>query len=389
MKNNFLILFLLFMACKGENKNLIATLTIQDNDSLVQVKQESIPLEFISKLPDFELPLGNIDVVKTIFPDKFGLPLETDEDGAYLNLKSDVFTKKIQSNTNTWKKISNTDGLNYTLTIEDSLKYSMYSNFGKQVVRENYEFIGKIRDKDFIMLLGKHTSDNALKSYNFITIVMVSVDGVIIDDLILYKQEFDYVSSYSTFSFMDKQRIISSKSFFAIEGEYFSEKTENYQISSEGKFIRYYGENGDYKNELEQAKSSTGHIFSNKDNIKEVSIGKDSVIGNGIICSELHISFYENGLVKEKGCQGIYKGMGTSVGTWYKYNSSGVLVEKVYYHLGTMKDAYKEVVEYYLNGNKKSIERFTNDVLFEIDLDSIGEWEYYDLNGKLMKTKSF
>ncbi|MBA6314775.1 hypothetical protein [Cellulophaga baltica] len=94
MKKNFLILFLLFIACKGGNNNLNAPQTIQDNDSLVEVKEERIPLEFISKIPDFELPLGNIDLLKTIFPSKFGLPLETDEDGAYLNLKLDYFTKK-------------------------------------------------------------------------------------------------------------------------------------------------------------------------------------------------------------------------------------------------------------------------------------------------------
>ena len=252
MKKNFLILFLLFIACKGGNKNLNPPQTIQGNDSLVQIKVESIPLEFISKIPDFELPLGNIYLLKTIFPSKFGLPLETDEDGAYLNLKSDVFTKKIQSITDTWKKISNTDGFNYTLTIEDSLKYSMYSNFGKQVVRENYEFIGKIKNKDFIILLGKHTSDNALNSYNFINIVTVSVDGVIIDDLILYKQEFDYVSSYSTYSFMDNQMIVSSKNFFAIEGEYSCEKKERHKIAYDGKFIRYYDKNGNYKNEIEE-----------------------------------------------------------------------------------------------------------------------------------------
>ena len=122
---------------------------------------------------------------------------------------------------------------------------------------------------------------------------------------------------------------------------------------------------------------------------KQIVLKKDSLIDTNIICRELHMEYYENGTLKEKGCQGDYEGMGTSVGTWYLYDSLTNLVSKTIYHLGDFENAYKEEKLYYKNSKLKAEKKFKNDVLYEIEADSIGLWKFYSETGKLIDSVRF
>jgi len=105
---------------------------------------------------------------------------------------------------------------------------------------------------------------------------------------------------------------------------------------------------------------------------------------------QLIYTFYENGKIKEKGHQGYYSGKevatGIYAGTWYRYDTTGKLMETTVYHNDEPAKAYIEKTRYYANGRPKAIERFSNYELYESDIDSIGDWKYFDEQGQLIRT---
>jgi antitoxin component YwqK of YwqJK toxin-antitoxin module len=107
-------------------------------------------------------------------------------------------------------------------------------------------------------------------------------------------------------------------------------------------------------------------------------------------CEKMVLTFYHNGNLKSKGCQGHYADKNTStgmyVGVWAEFDSLGHLIGTTFYHNDEPLKAFIEKTTYYADGNRKSIERFNNYELYESDIDSIGDWKYYSEDGKLIKT---
>jgi len=103
----------------------------------------------------------------------------------------------------------------------------------------------------------------------------------------------------------------------------------------------------------------------------------------------LVVSYYPNGKIREKGYQGYYTdkdiSTGMFMGTWNRYDSSGKLIQSVYYHNDIISKAYIQKKKYYPNGKVKSIELFNNYELYESEIDSIGTWKYFDPQGRLVK----
>ena len=119
--------------------------------------------------------------------------------------------------------------------------------------------------------------------------------------------------------------------------------------------------------------------------LEEVILNKDSAG-----CLQEILNFYPNGVLKSMGCQGYYAdsniATGAFVGTWSDFDSSGKLEKTTYYHNDAPAKAFIEKVCYYPNGNKRSVERFNNYELYEAEPDSIGEWKYFDAEGKLVNS---
>jgi hypothetical protein len=104
----------------------------------------------------------------------------------------------------------------------------------------------------------------------------------------------------------------------------------------------------------------------NSDSLNE-NISQDCSIINdkdSFDCLKLYISYYPNKKVKEKGCQGMYHGMGTPVGTWFKYDSVGNLKQTIYYHPDEFGKDYK-IVYKYKKGKQISKTIFNNDEQYE------------------------
>lgn len=88
-----------------------------------------------------------------------------------------------------------------------------------------------------------------------------------------------------------------------------------------------------------------------------------------IKCKELHITYDENGNIKEKGCQGYVSNndisTGMSVGTWFYYKN-GKISREIYYHNAEFGKDYIKHKLYNENGNYKEV--FTNNfILYETD----------------------
>jgi YD repeat-containing protein len=105
---------------------------------------------------------------------------------------------------------------------------------------------------------------------------------------------------------------------------------------------------------------------------------------------EYHISFYENGMVKEKGHQGYVANKdvatNTSVGVWYAYDSTGRLVSETVYNNDIFAKASIEVRRYHVNGTVSAIEKYNNYILYETEKKQVGEWKYFNEQGKMVKT---
>lgn len=105
---------------------------------------------------------------------------------------------------------------------------------------------------------------------------------------------------------------------------------------------------------------------------------------------QLIYTFYENGKIREKGHQGYYAGKETATGMyagiWYRYDSTGTLQETILYHNDEPARAYIEKTYYHANGKPKVVGRFNNYELYESDIDSIGDWKYFNQQGQLIRT---
>lgn len=109
--------------------------------------------------------------------------------------------------------------------------------------------------------------------------------------------------------------------------------------------------------------------------------------------SELHISYYKNGNVKEKGLKGTISDKDintkTSTHTWYYYDEAKYLDSTIYYNNDEFKKDFIEKKRYYKNGNLKAIEKYNNYILYENEKKSIGVWKKYNEDGKLIQTVNY
>lgn len=114
------------------------------------------------------------------------------------------------------------------------------------------------------------------------------------------------------------------------------------------------------------------------------------LVSDSINAQELHLSFYLNGNLKSKGLQGNIsnKDVNTkmSIETWFYYDVNKNLDSTIYYSNAEYGKDFIEKKFFYKNGKIKSIERFSNYILYENSIDSIGVWKSYNTEGKLIKT---
>jgi len=103
----------------------------------------------------------------------------------------------------------------------------------------------------------------------------------------------------------------------------------------------------------------------------------------------LIIEYYPNGKIKKKGYHGHYANKEIStdyyLGTWYYYNQNGTLHHTIYYHNDLPNKAFTLKKEYHTNGKVKSIEKYNNYDLYQVEEKKLGKWQYFDINGKLIK----
>lgn len=145
------------------------------------------------------------------------------------------------------------------------------------------------------------------------------------------------------------------------------------------------------------------HINSAKENLKNDTILKQKYLNNkleyvilakdSLGSDELHITYYENGNVKEKGLIGIVsnKDVNTkaSIQTWFYYDKLNNLDSTIYYNNDEFKKDFIEKKSYYKNGKLKTLEKYNNYILYENEKDSTGIWKKYNEDGKLYQTINY
>jgi len=127
-------------------------------------------------------------------------------------------------------------------------------------------------------------------------------------------------------------------------------------------------------------------------------------MGHSSHCFETYIVYYPNGKIKNTGQQGFIGGGGASVGLHKEYNEDGKLVRTkdfIYPERTEEENQSSEFLpyvieyEYYASGkfrNRKIYKAFDGTDHPDDDdegLRRLGEWEYYDEQGNIVKTEKY
>ena len=250
MKKNYLLLLVIFLcSCQG----------IKSQDFSDSKKKNSIPV--------ITLPFGTKELIDVQFPanwKKYDYPsntwYKTPIDLAYnhSNLFYDVYKDKKRD-------LKLTDSITYTYT-NANMANIYYDNFfpypfikNQSSIYYNYKEIlyplWKINlsnNQSLIMLFSEDvpTSDKPnVKPYAKLQLVVMDSQGNILDSLNAYI----YANLDTKRLYIDRKGIIHIKYFDFCDSEYVNFiRYEKFQISPEGKFIRYYDQNGFFQNEEEQ-----------------------------------------------------------------------------------------------------------------------------------------
>jgi len=190
-----------------------------------------------------------------------------------------------------------------------------------------------------------------------------------VDSSRIIKDDFDDIIKYSFYN-EDMSRIDSVKYYYSDLNKLKSvdyyvkikkEKT-NYYIQSIGyyetgevEYIRYDAEN--------QIKQDTLYIRYYKNGYPEII---NIIESDSLMYPQSQFSYFENGMIREKGLIDIYNTEAMPIGQWEKYDSLGSLIETTYYHPDKEGRDYI-IIKSYSEGKLVSEKKFNNYVQYESD----------------------
>ncbi len=320
----FLLAILILLSCK-ENKqlddNLFTKKTInkkidkpvKKENSFTVIKKTLSKINTDSISNSYKLPFGEQKLIETKFPTRWEFDLNlksSDIEGNKINSSFDTISKNLQklfrSNTNQLKNhyirqesITNSHLNKYLNTDKSKLKGFSESN----------KLIGLFPNKfNYKICL---FSENVNVDYNkWGDLVIINKSGEIISGLNVYNYFEKYLVAQQKMFFIDKNYIIHIKDFLMYEDSGNLLQSKMYQISNEGKFIRYYRKDGKYKDDKEE-----GFVKNNTRNgkwIEKISNGfindytyVESEYKEGILLGKSH--FYEYGYDKNEYGEPIIK----------------------------------------------------------------------------------
>ena len=203
--------------------------------------------------PDINLPYGN-GLVLNQFKDKWDFAGKSDEkskdeadlDSLIYGLHSEIEKSSI---------LAPPDNESMLRFIKDSIFYQR-----EYILIDSCRFV-KSSEIDFktpfqvysLLLHGKRYLENSEYEEEQIIELLITVNkGVIVDKLIISKITGNDLDRSMCFSYIDSSFIIHTKYFTHDEEREYSGLYKKYRISTDGKFIRYYEQNGYYTNEWEK-----------------------------------------------------------------------------------------------------------------------------------------
>lgn len=123
--------------------------------------------------------------------------------------------------------------------------------------------------------------------------------------------------------------------------------------------------------------------------------------GTPVVFQKYFKQYYRNGELEEEGYQGDAWGNATYVGQWKHYDQTGLLTHTIEYifpkpidqdslQKNSVQYPFKVVKLYNPKGELKSRQILVHNDFFESDEDTpLGIWEYYDTNGKIIKSEFY
>jgi len=217
------------------------------------MKDSKNQLDVISKSSVIHLPYGNILLLNQ-FKDKWDFAGKSDKkskDEADLDSLIYGLYSEIEKNS----ILAPSDNESVLRFIQDSIFYQR-----EYIFIDSCRFV-KSSEIDFktplqvysILLHGKCYLENSeYEEEQIIELLITANKGVIVDKLIISKITGNDLGRSMCFSYIDTTAIIHTKYFTHDEEREYSDLYKKYWISTDGKFIRYYEQNGNYINEWEK-----------------------------------------------------------------------------------------------------------------------------------------
>jgi hypothetical protein len=219
--------------------------------------------EIINSASSINLPIGNKDLIETNFPGKWQTYsfdndswLHTKYDSTYY--KSDFFYDVF---TDTQKNFTGKDSIIYYYNKKNIQCVYYDTFFPYNFMLSDYEeklfplWLVQLKSNRKILFLFSSdfpTSPDRtyISSYTKLKLAVLDDTGNILD----FNNSYIDSNYNSKYFYMDEDEIIHVKYFHKEEEFVYFLRYEQYQISPQGKFIRYYDQDGELKNEEEQGR---------------------------------------------------------------------------------------------------------------------------------------
>jgi hypothetical protein len=216
-------------------------------------------IELINKNPQIKLPYGE-KYLFTKFPKSWKkLEHKNTYDSLYNKFHYNAYQDIEDKNRKTFsvKYYENIPFLDPSFFISDSVK-----KFNKKIEFKNLKIISNEKYSIFsIIYQGDIDCDDCEYIVHQTQNILISIgnNNIVIDKLIISEIIGNDLGLSSSFFLIDKNKIIHIKYFESDELDVDFVKYEKFQINKNGKFIRYYEKNGNFKNSEEK-----GFVKNNK-----------------------------------------------------------------------------------------------------------------------------
>jgi hypothetical protein len=263
--NNLAHIVLLFISLFFINKKSLHNKSNKTISSILYVShQKNIDLD-LTKFKNIKVPFGNKNLASTTFPESWKHVDFSDNNSEGRIIKSKITDAYFKSEIlfDRYNNSTNTKYFNFIDTFESN--YEEDEQFKKLISNKQpnisipllefsyFPFVKFNLNNSHLILIFYLKNETKYLGFTKMLALCLNKNNQLIDflDIYLSDETKRFVNQKKMF-YIDKKNIFHIKDFIEFEDHVAYKNYEQYQCTDSGKFIRYYKEEGTFKNDFEQ-----------------------------------------------------------------------------------------------------------------------------------------